>query len=71
MVPPILKQVSTEFADALRIIKIDVDKNQELAAKLQIQGVPTLALYKAGQLMWRQSGVVPAHQLVPIIRQHV
>ncbi len=70
MMPPILKEVSNQLGDKIRILKIDVDKNQELAAKLRVQGVPTLALYQAGQLKWRQSGVIPAHQLVPIIKQN-
>jgi thioredoxin 1 len=71
MMPPILKEVSAQLGDSIRVIKIDVDKNQKLAAKLQIQGVPTLALFSKGELVWRQSGVVPAHQLIPIIRQKV
>jgi thioredoxin 1 len=70
MMPPILKEVSNQLGDKIRIIKIDVDKNQQLAAKLQVQGVPTLALFQSGKLKWRQSGVIPAHQLVPIIRQN-
>lgn len=69
MMPPILKEVSAQLGDSIRIIKIDVDKNQSLSAKLKIQGVPTLALFVKGELKWRQSGVVPAHQLIPIIRQ--
>lgn len=71
MMPPILKEVSNQLGEAVRIIKIDVDKNQQLAAKLQIQGVPTLAIFKNGEMKWRQSGVIPAHQLVPLIRQHL
>lgn len=70
MMPPILKEVSNQLGDKIRIIKIDVDKNQELAAKLRVQGVPTLAIFQAGELKWRQSGVIPANQLVPIIRQN-
>lgn len=71
MMPPILKEVADNLGDSIRILKIDVDKNNQLAAKLQIQGVPTLALYKSGELKWRQSGVVPANQLLPIIKQHL
>ncbi len=71
MMPPILKEVANELGDAVRILKIDVDKNNALATKLQIQGVPTLALYQNGELKWRQSGVVPANQLVPLIKQHL
>ncbi len=67
---PILKEVARQLKDSVRIIKIDVDKNQELSQKLQIQGVPTLILYKDGAPLWRQSGVIPAQQLVQIIQSH-
>jgi thioredoxin 1 len=69
MMTPILQQVRQQLGDQVRILKIDVDKNQQLAASQGVQGVPTLQLYKNGQLLWRQSGVVPAHQLTEIIRQ--
>ncbi len=71
MMPPILKEVSETMGDSIRILKIDVDKNPALASKLRIQGVPTLALFQNGDLKWRQSGVVPANQLVSIIRSNV
>lgn len=71
MMPPILKEVRDQLGDQIKLIKIDVDKNQQLAAQLQVQGVPTLAIYKSGELKWRQSGVVPAHQLVPILKQYL
>lgn len=70
MMPPILDEVRNQMGDSLRILKIDVDRNQELAARLQIQGVPTLALFRKGEMVWRQSGVIPAHQLIPIIKQN-
>ncbi len=71
MMPPILKEVSQKLGDQIRIIKIDVDKNPQLSTKLNIQGVPTLAIYKGGEMKSRQSGVVPAHQLIPIIQQYL
>jgi len=64
---PILKQVKDELGDQVKIVKIDVDKNQSLAAKYQVRGVPTMILYKEGKQVWRQSGVVPAAQLTQII----
>jgi thioredoxin 1 len=70
-VPPILKEVKDKLGDQLRIIKIDIDKNQQLSAQWQISSVPTLLLFRDGKLIWRQSGVVPAHQLIPILKQHI
>lgn len=69
MVAPILKEVK-ELVPDVSIIKIDVDKNQELAAKYQIRGVPTLMLFRNGQQVWRQSGVLQANQIQQIIDQH-
>ncbi|MFB6456104.1 thioredoxin [Chitinophaga sp. Hz27] len=71
MVPPILKEVKDKMGDNLRIIKIDVDKNPQFSAQWQISSIPTLMLFKEGKLLWRQSGVVPAHQLLPIIQQKI
>lgn len=67
---PILKQVKDSLGEAVTIIKIDIDKNPQAAQAYQIQGVPTLMLFKQGQIKWRQSGVVPAQMLAGIIRQH-
>lgn len=67
---PILEQVKEELEDAVKIIKIDVDKNQPLAAKYQVKGVPTLLLFKNGKQVWRQSGVLQKEQLVQLIKQH-
>ncbi len=71
MLHPILEEASKEFGDEVRIVKIDVDRNQALAQQLRIQGVPTLILYKSGQVVWRQSGVVPLAQLVRTVRAHL
>ena len=64
---PILKDLKEELGDAVKIVKIDVDKNQPLAAKYQVRGVPTMILYKEGKQVWRQSGVVPKEQLKQVI----
>lgn len=71
MVPPILKEVKDKMGERIRIIKIDIDKNQQLAAQWQISSVPTLLLFHEGKLIWRQSGVVPAHQLIPLLQQKI
>lgn len=64
---PILEQVKDELGDTAKIIKIDVDKNQALANQYQVRGVPTLMVFKGGELQWRQSGVVSAKDLVPLL----
>lgn len=70
MMKPILKELSEKVGNEAAIITVDVDKNPQAAAAYQVQGVPTLILFKKGQVLWRQSGVVPAYQLENIIRQH-
>jgi thioredoxin 1 len=70
-VPPILREVKDKLGDQLRIVKIDIDKNQQLSAQWQISSVPTLLLFRNGKMIWRQSGVVPAHQLLPILKQQL
>ena len=67
---PILDQVKNEVGDNASIIKIDVDRNQQIAQSLQIQGVPTLIIYKNGKQLWRQSGVVQKEMLVNLLNQH-
>jgi thioredoxin 1 len=70
MLTPILKQVKDELGSAIKIIKIDVDKNQPLASKYQIKGVPTMILFKQGKQLWRQSGVLQKQEIVSIINSH-
>ncbi|UTW63841.1 thioredoxin [bacterium SCSIO 12741] len=60
---PMVQQVAAELGDKARVIKIDIDKNQALASKYQIQAVPTLVVFKNGELKWRQAGVIPAQQI--------
>ncbi|MBC7485841.1 MAG: thioredoxin [Cytophagaceae bacterium] len=67
---PILEQVASAVKDKAKIIKIDVDKNPAAASAYQVQGVPTLVLFKEGKILWRQSGVVQANELERLINQH-
>ena len=68
---PILSDIATEFGERVRVIKIDVDQNPGLAGKYHIQGVPTVILFKTGEVMWRQSGVVSKDILRNIILKHI
>lgn len=70
MMSPILKEVKDSLGEAVSILKIDVDKNQALAAKYQVKGVPTLLLFKQGKQLWRQSGVVQKEDLIKIINSN-
>ncbi len=71
MMSPILSEVKQELGDVLTIIKIDVDKQPDLAQALSIQGVPTFVLFKNGQPLWRQSGAVSKAQLRKILASYV
>lgn len=70
MMAPILKQAKDAIGDKATIIKVDIDKNPEVAEQFRVQGVPTLILFKGGQVKWRQSGVVQANMLVKVINEN-
>ena len=67
---PILEELKSKMNDDVTVLKINVDMNARVASKYQVQSIPTLILFKNGQIKWRQSGVVPAAQLQKIIAQH-
>ncbi|HQD12517.1 MAG TPA: thioredoxin [Chitinophagales bacterium] len=69
MMKPILSELKEKVGHSAKIIKVDVDKNPQAAAAYRVQSVPTLILFKNGQVKWRQSGVVAANQLQHIIQQ--
>lgn len=71
MMPPILKDVKSQLGERVKIIKIDVDKNQAIAQKLQIRNVPTLCIYKNGEQKFRQSGVIQANQLIQLLQSYI
>ncbi|WP_036383904.1 thioredoxin [Muricauda sp. MAR_2010_75] len=68
MLAPILKEVKDELGNSVKIVKIDVDKNQSLANQYQVRGVPTMLLFRKGQQLWRQSGVLQKSEIVQVVR---
>ena len=69
MMHPVLAQLKDEFGDSIRIIKIDVDKNENQSMNYRIQSVPTLMLFRKGEVLWRQSGAMPLSDLKALISQ--
>ena len=66
-----LRQVKSVLKDNVKIIKINVDEHQDLAAEFMVRGVPTMLLFQKGKLLWRQSGVLSRNELVKIIEEHL
>ena len=71
MMTPILKDIKSELGDRLKVVKIDVDNNNAIAGKFQIRGVPTMMLFKEGQVLWRQSGVLPKDAILNAIEGYL
>jgi thioredoxin 1 len=71
MQSPILKEVAAELGDKVRVIKIDVDQNNEIAGRYNVQSVPTLIIFKNGKQIWRQSGVATKSQLKDVLSQNM
>lgn len=68
---PVLEQVANELGDRIKVIKIDVDQNNELAHRYQIQSVPTLLVFKNGEVKYRQAGVHSKVQLMNILNNNI
>lgn len=71
MMAPILKELKSKVGDTATILKINVDNNPEVAQTYQIRGVPTLMIFKSGEVLWRQSGVISADNLEQILKQYL
>ena len=71
MMAPILKEAKDKLGDKATIIKVDVDRNREAAEHFQIQGVPTLILFKKGKILWRQSGAMNAQQITEAVKSRI
>lgn len=71
MQAPALDELKQRIGDTATIIKIDVDKNQQVAADYQVRSIPTLMIFKNGELRWRQSGVFPADELERLIQENL
>lgn len=69
MMPPILKELKKRMGDQINIIKIDTEKNPAVAIKYQVRSIPTLILFKNGEALWQQAGVMQAPQLESVIKQ--
>jgi thioredoxin 1 len=70
MMGPVLEQLKEELGDSVRIIKVDVDNNEALAMQYRIQAVPTLMLFEAGEVVWRQSGAMRLNDLKNVIARY-
>ncbi len=68
---PVIRDVAAALGDKAKVIKIDVDKNQELADALRIKGLPTLMIYKDGQMIWRQSGELDANTIIALVQEQI
>jgi len=71
MMSPVLQETKTIVKENVKIIKINVDQYQDLAAEFNVRGVPTFILFKEGKMLWRQSGVLSKNQLIEIINSHL
>ncbi|WP_026812519.1 thioredoxin family protein [Arenibacter certesii] len=68
---PILRDVAAALGNKGKVIKIDVDKNRELSQALRVKGLPTLMIYKKGEMVWRQSGEQDANTLIGILNEYI
>ena len=68
---PVIRDVAAALGDRAKVIKIDIEKNQELAEALRIKGLPTLIIYKNGEMVWRQSGELDANSIISLVQEQI
>ena len=71
MQTPVLKEIAAELGDKIRIVKIDVDQNSEIARRYNVQSVPTLMIFKQGEIKYRQTGVHTKPQLINVLLKYI
>lgn len=71
MIAPVIEEIAREYAGKLKVVKIDVDRNQAAALNYRVQGVPTLILFKTGKILWRQAGALSLGQLRNALNSHL
>jgi thioredoxin 1 len=71
MLAPVLKEVKGRIGDAVRIVKIDIDANEQIAGFYKVRSVPTMILFKKGAILWRESGLMTTQQLENALRPHI
>ena len=71
MMTPIIDQTKVELGDKANVLKVDVDNNQEVAIKYQIRSIPTLLIFKEGEVVWRQSGVPQKEMIVESVKKFI
>ncbi|WP_370173867.1 thioredoxin family protein [Leeuwenhoekiella palythoae] len=68
---PVLREVAAALGDQIKVFKIDIEKNQDLAEALRIKGLPTLVIYKSGEMKWRQSGAQTTNALTSVLQKFI
>lgn len=71
MIAPTIKSVKAKLGDQLKVIKINSDKNQQAMLRYQVKSIPTLILFHKGKILWRNSGVIPEHELMKVLGKYV
>ena len=68
---PIVEQVKSDLGDGATVLKVNIDNNVEVARKYQIRSIPTLVIFKEGDVVWRQSGVPPKEMIVESVKKYI